>query len=323
MNNYTNADFVSKIVSNDDWQSILKNHHPIAVEGPGPSNDTRDPAVISRHLFQQLIHHWEAKGKKLERLSAVSPEGKSHSKEMVDDTTVALDGKPILFVTQGDPPGKTGVAAISLGIFKCLMEYQFEHRRGDCAIPRMGKVEHAIANETSLQNQLSFPGIKRVLITLDDPKHIAYADREGIFMELRLSQLMEYLSRDDDKPNDENAVDTKDEEDAHVRTTTSLPETIEAAIKHRMETLTIEAHRLSTSSDGQSTVRAPRLSTKQYAMLQEFTKTAFRKLCGEITVIHTVDREKIPPWSVTGFYPVGLDLGLIEQREYFCYDGDK
>lgn len=315
---------ISNIASNTDWQSILKHYHPIAIEGPGPSNDPRDPTLISRHLFQQLRRHWESKGKKLERLSVAPPREYSHSKGMINATTVSLDGKPILFVTQGDPPGETGVAAISLGLDKCLMEYQFESGSGEGMITRKEAVEQTIANEAPLRNHyLLKPGIKRVLITLDDPKHIAYADREGVFMELRLSQLMEYLSQEDEKARDQYASESNNEENAHVKTIPSLPETIEESIDHRMETLTMEAHRQSKSSNGQSTVKAPRLSTKQYAMLQEVTKSVFRKLCGEITVIHTIERERIPPWSVTGFYPVGLNLGLIKEDEYICYDGDK
>jgi len=320
INTISNIDSRISIVSSTNWQSNLKHYHPIAIEGPGPSNDPRDPTLISRHLFQQLRRHWEAKGQNLERLSIAPPSENSHSKEMLNATTVALDGKPILFVTQGDPPGKTGVAAISLGIFKCLMEYQFESGNGDDTMTRKEAFDQKIANEAPVRN--NFPGIKRVLITLDDPKHIANADREGIFMELRLSQLMEYLSQEDEKARDQYTSESKNEEDAHVKTTPSLPETIEESIDHRMETLTMEAHRQSTSSNRRSTVKAPRLSTKQYATLQEVTKSAFRKLCGEITVIHTIERVRIPPWSVTGFYPVGLDLGLIKEDEYICYCGD-
>ena len=52
---------------------------------------------------------------------------------------------------------------------------------------------------------------------------------------------------------------------------------------------------------------------RDFALLQEVTKAACRWLCGEITVAHT--SAEISPFSVTSFYEVGLELGLITGEE--------
>ncbi|MDC3197517.1 shikimate kinase [Luminiphilus sp.] len=46
-----------------------------------------------------------------------------------------------------------------------------------------------------------------------------------------------------------------------------------------------------------------------FALLQEVSKGAFGALCGEITLVHT--SEEIGEFSVTSFYKVGVDLGLM------------
>jgi hypothetical protein len=46
-----------------------------------------------------------------------------------------------------------------------------------------------------------------------------------------------------------------------------------------------------------------------FALLQEVSKGAFGALCGEITLVHT--SEAIGEFSVTSFYTVGVDLGLM------------
>ena len=46
-----------------------------------------------------------------------------------------------------------------------------------------------------------------------------------------------------------------------------------------------------------------------FALLQEVSKAAFAALCGEITLVHT--SEAIGEFSVTSFYTVGVDLGLM------------
>jgi len=48
---------------------------------------------------------------------------------------------------------------------------------------------------------------------------------------------------------------------------------------------------------------------RDFALLQEVTRAAWSHLCGGITVIHT--SSEINELSVTSFYTVGLELGLI------------
>lgn len=56
---------------------------------------------------------------------------------------------------------------------------------------------------------------------------------------------------------------------------------------------------------------------RPFAMLQEVTKAACKKSCGEITVAHTSN--DINEYSVSGFYRVGLALGLISSHDMVPY----
>ena len=57
---------------------------------------------------------------------------------------------------------------------------------------------------------------------------------------------------------------------------------------------------------------------KDYAMLQEVTKAACKVVCDEITVAHTA--HDISDFSVTSFYEVGIELGLLDmERHYVPY----
>ena len=56
-----------------------------------------------------------------------------------------------------------------------------------------------------------------------------------------------------------------------------------------------------------------------FARLQEVTKVACNRICGGITVAHT--SAEISPYSVTSFYEVGLDLGLIDANQIVPYQG--
>ena len=58
---------------------------------------------------------------------------------------------------------------------------------------------------------------------------------------------------------------------------------------------------------------------RDFALLQEVTKAACNSICGEITVAHT--SAKISPYSVTGFYKVGVALGLIDADQIMPYHG--
>ena len=56
---------------------------------------------------------------------------------------------------------------------------------------------------------------------------------------------------------------------------------------------------------------------RDFALLQEVTKAACNRICGEITVAHT--SAEISPYSVTGFYTVGVALGLIDANQIVPY----
>ena len=56
-----------------------------------------------------------------------------------------------------------------------------------------------------------------------------------------------------------------------------------------------------------------------FARLQEVTKAACNRICGEITVAHT--SAEISPYSVTSFYKVGVALGLVDASQIVPYQG--
>jgi hypothetical protein len=58
---------------------------------------------------------------------------------------------------------------------------------------------------------------------------------------------------------------------------------------------------------------------RDFAGLQEVTKAACNRICGEITVAHT--SAEISPYSVTSFYKVGVALGLVDASQIVPYQG--
>ena len=52
---------------------------------------------------------------------------------------------------------------------------------------------------------------------------------------------------------------------------------------------------------------------RDFALLQEVTKVACKRVCSELTVAHT--SRVLSEYSVSSFYRVGLDLGLIDSSE--------
>ncbi len=55
----------------------------------------------------------------------------------------------------------------------------------------------------------------------------------------------------------------------------------------------------------------------------EVTKAAMKVISGEVTVAHTM--EDVDPFSVTSFYEVGLELGLLDSANdmvYYAQNGD-
>ena len=58
---------------------------------------------------------------------------------------------------------------------------------------------------------------------------------------------------------------------------------------------------------------------RDFALLQEVTKAACHMICGDLTVAHT--SAEISPFSVTSFYQVGLELGLVGTDQIVAYEG--
>lgn len=148
-------------------------------------------------------------------------------------------------------------------------------------------------------------GKNRGLVCLDhdiDPSHSQNADRDNVVLELKYSQLVEVLlSRNDNgNDNDHNMM-------------IAMEESIDTLISKKNK----ERHLLD---------KPPMKDYfKQYALLQEVTKASIRKLCGnEITIAHT--SADINPFSVTSFYQIGLELGLIDEATdmvpYINHDND-
>ena len=54
-----------------------------------------------------------------------------------------------------------------------------------------------------------------------------------------------------------------------------------------------------------------------FALLQEVTKVSCKQICNGITIAHT--SSEISDFSVSSFYRVGLDLGLIDPCEMVPY----
>ena len=285
-----------------DWKSILQNYYPICIEGPGPSNDIRDPHQVAKQLTKQLLCHWKRNNRNVTRQRSATT-----GVTLRQHDSITVDDKPILILTQGDPPASTGVAAISMGIFHSLS--------GKCGAAAAISDASPLVPASSKSSTIHKKSPMRVLVTLDDPEHITYADRREIFMELRLSQLMEFLS----EGNDENSHDSGEKNCKPNVMETNIDETppnrIKDALRNHMKTLTAQVQHEMTPS-----IKAQRESTEQFALLQEITKAAFRKLCNGITVLHTVEKNEISPCSVTGFYDVGIELGLVNEDEYVAFD---
>lgn len=122
-----------------------------------------------------------------------------------------------------------------------------------------------------------------------DPEHMKLADRHDVQFELRYSQLVDVINRS----NESSCVDQ----------TELVIDTIDRAIDNRISYKNTKRKELD--------MRPMSPWSKQYALLQEVTKLGFKRICGEVTIAHTIG--EIPEFGVTGFYEVGLELGLIDE----------
>jgi len=129
-------------------------------------------------------------------------------------------------------------------------------------------------------------GLSRGLVCLDAEiadYHSPNADRDNVILEVRYSQLAAVL-------NESQPGIMKRLEDAIDR---------DIALKNRKR-----------KALGKTPLKD---YFRDFGLLQEVTKAAWSHLCGGITVIHT--SSQINEFSVTSFYTVGLELGLVSQDD--------
>ena len=131
-------------------------------------------------------------------------------------------------------------------------------------------------------------GVPRGLIVLDEEiadYHSPNADRTNVILEYKYSQMTSVL--------DDNTL---------------------AELEARIDNLLDAKNRKRTE-----VLHKPPLKDyyRNFARLQEVTKAACRVICGDVTVAHTA--KTISEFSVTSFYKVGLDLGLIQRNQMVPY----
>ena len=136
-------------------------------------------------------------------------------------------------------------------------------------------------------DELNLP---RALIFLDTAiadYHKPHADRYKVIMEVPYSDLASVLSH-------------------------TMPSTL-GAITDAIE------NQLAIKNNQRRALGKPPLQDyyQTFALLQEVTKAACRRLCGAVTVAHT--SHTISDFSITSFYTVGLALGLIDTAEVMPY----
>ena len=125
-------------------------------------------------------------------------------------------------------------------------------------------------------------GIPRGLVYLDEEiadYHLPNADRDNVILEVKYSQLADVLN--DSRP--------------------GLMKSLEETIDYYIDTKNKKRKAL-----GKTLLKD---YFRDFALLQEVTKAACSHLCSGITVVHT--SADINEFSVTSFYTVGLELGLV------------
>jgi hypothetical protein len=142
-------------------------------------------------------------------------------------------------------------------------------------------------------------GLKRCLVCLDaeiDSQHSVLADRHDVLYELKYSQLVDILNNG----SEQHMLEGENGESEQL-----LADRLTDAIDDRISY---------KNSKRKSMGKEPLASwCRKYALLQEVTKCAFKKICGEVTIAHTL--ENVPEFGVTSFYEVGLHMGLINGEE--------
>ena len=135
-------------------------------------------------------------------------------------------------------------------------------------------------------------GIPRAMVFLDPAiadYHKPNADHHGVILEIPYSVLLSLL------------------EGVQLGSVATLEEAIDAALA---------AKNKQRERGGKGPMQS---YYRDFARLQEVTKAACNRICGEITVAHT--SADISPFSVTSFYEVGVALGLIDAKQIMPYHG--
>jgi len=136
-------------------------------------------------------------------------------------------------------------------------------------------------------------GIPRAMVYLDEciaDYHWPNADHHEMIFALKYSEMVDQLNNN------------------LPGSTSRIEAAVEAQLKRK------NAHRMAQGN--------PLLDDyfRDFALLQEVTKAACSRLCEGITIAHT--SKDISVFSVTSFFTVGLDLGLVDSGNMVSYSGD-
>ena len=137
----------------------LRASHALIIEGSA-RHDTREASEVAATLCKRLRAHWQVSeaSTAFER-SPNSPSSPSDPRTLLAHWQAKPPRGEVILLTQGDPLEARGISAVTRAVAKEL-------------------------------------GLRRGLVALDeaiDPTHAPNADREGVVLELRYSQLVELL----------------------------------------------------------------------------------------------------------------------------------
>ncbi len=134
-------------------------------------------------------------------------------------------------------------------------------------------------------------GVQRGLIVLDEEiadYHSPNADRENVVLEVLFSEVMTWL------------------ESYRPGTLIQVETAIAALVRAK--------------NFDRAVLSKPPLAEyfPTFARLQEVSKIALYALCGEMTLVHT--SAELVPSSVSSFYTIGIDLGLINPSDIVAFE---
>ena len=138
-------------------------------------------------------------------------------------------------------------------------------------------------------NELGIPGAMAFLDPHIADYHKPNADHQGVILEISYSLLTKVL------------------ESKHLGVMRTLEQAIDSALVEKNQ---------QREDQGKGILQS---YYRDFALLQEITKGACNVTCGDLTVAHT--STEISPFSVTSFYQVGLDLGLVNADQIVAYEG--